>query len=176
MVALKACSLILCSYFLLYFFIFSFSSQHLKRGVLQLALQLNFWIVKYTCNSVYLYIVSVNGQVAWVVELQLIVCMVQLIATQLQFNQNNLFLTTIQFHYNYTYDVMLMSLIVIHLLKFDMWPYEDFWILKFFEKFDLHHPLWLLTMVWDCDMGHNKKITTWHINYILENYIYIIPK
>jgi hypothetical protein len=31
-----------------------------------------------------------------------------------------------QLHYNYTYDVMLMSLIVIHLLKFDTWHYEYF--------------------------------------------------
>jgi hypothetical protein len=40
-----------------------------KNGVLQLAFQLNFWIAKDTYNSLYLYIVSVNGQVAWVVEL-----------------------------------------------------------------------------------------------------------
>jgi hypothetical protein len=33
---------------------------------LQLALQLNFWIVKDTCNSLYLYVVSGNGQVAWI--------------------------------------------------------------------------------------------------------------
>ncbi len=45
----------------------------------------------------------------------------------LQFNQNNLFSTTIQLHYNYTHDVMLMSLIVIHILKYDTWHYEDFW-------------------------------------------------
>jgi hypothetical protein len=51
----------------------------------------------------------------------------QLIATQLQFYQNNMFSITMQFHYNYTHDVMLMSLIVIHLLKYDIWHYEDFW-------------------------------------------------
>jgi hypothetical protein len=33
-----------------------------------------------------------------------------------------------QLHYNYTHDGMLMSLIVIQLLKYDMWHYEDFWI------------------------------------------------
>jgi hypothetical protein len=42
-----------------------------KNGVLQLALQLNFWIAKDTCNSMYLYIVSVNGKIAWIAELQL---------------------------------------------------------------------------------------------------------
>jgi hypothetical protein len=31
-----------------------------------------------------------------------------------------------QLHYNYTHDVMLMSLIIIHILKYDMWHYEDF--------------------------------------------------
>jgi hypothetical protein len=52
-------------------------------GVLQLALQLNFWIAKHTCNSLYLYVVNANGQDAWVAKLQLIIYMVQLIATQL---------------------------------------------------------------------------------------------
>ncbi len=35
-----------------------------KRGVLQLALQLNFWITSDTCNSPYLYAMSAIGQVA----------------------------------------------------------------------------------------------------------------
>jgi hypothetical protein len=51
----------------------------------------------------------------------------QLIATQLLLNENNSFSTTMQLHYNYTHDVMLTSLIFIHLLKYDMWHYEDFW-------------------------------------------------
>jgi hypothetical protein len=51
----------------------------------------------------------------------------QLITTQLQFHQNNSFSTTMQFHYNYTHDVMLTSLNVIHLLKFETWHYADFW-------------------------------------------------
>jgi hypothetical protein len=98
-----------------------------KKGVLQLALQLNFWIVEDICNSLYLYIMNVNGQVTWIVKLQLAIYTMQLIATQLQFYQNNMFSITMQFHYNYTHDVMLMSLIVIHLLKYDIWHYEDFW-------------------------------------------------
>jgi hypothetical protein len=48
----------------------------------------------------------------------------QLITIQLQLCQNNSFSTTMQLQYNYTHDVMLMSLIVIHLLKFDMWHCE----------------------------------------------------
>jgi hypothetical protein len=39
-----------------------------------------------------------------------------------------------QLHYNDTHDVMLASLIVIHLLKFDTWYYKDFWTLFFFER------------------------------------------
>jgi hypothetical protein len=31
-----------------------------KKGVLQLALQLNFWVVNDTYNSIYLYVMSVN--------------------------------------------------------------------------------------------------------------------
>jgi hypothetical protein len=57
--------------------------------------------------------------------LQLNVYMMQLITTQLQLSQNNSFLTTMQFHY--THDVILMSLIVIHILKSNTWHYEDFW-------------------------------------------------
>jgi hypothetical protein len=49
------------------------------------------------------------------------------IKPQLQLNQNNSFSTIIQFHYKYTHDVMLMSLIVIHLLKSNMWQYEKIW-------------------------------------------------
>jgi hypothetical protein len=46
-----------------------------------LAIQFNEFAT-YSCNSLYLYIMSCNGQVAWVVKLQLTVYMMQLIATQ----------------------------------------------------------------------------------------------
>jgi hypothetical protein len=88
--------------------------------------QLNFWVAKNTCNLLYLYAMNVNEQVAWVVELQFTSYIVQLITTQLQFNQNNSFSTIIQFHCNCTHDVMLMSLIVINLLKSNTWCYEKF--------------------------------------------------
>jgi hypothetical protein len=32
-----------------------------------------------------------------------------------------------QLHYNYNHDVMLTTLIVIHLLKYDTWHYETIW-------------------------------------------------
>jgi hypothetical protein len=53
-----------------------------KMGVLQLALQLNFWIAKVTCNSLYLYAMNVNEQVTWIAELQFTIYMGQLIAIQ----------------------------------------------------------------------------------------------
>jgi len=37
-----------------------------KKGVLQLALQLNFWVANDTYDYLYLYVVNVNGQVTWV--------------------------------------------------------------------------------------------------------------
>jgi hypothetical protein len=52
-----------------------------KKSVLQLALQLNFWVALDICNSLYLYIVSVNQQVAWVPKLQLTIYIVQFIPT-----------------------------------------------------------------------------------------------
>jgi hypothetical protein len=113
--------------------------------------------LKDTCNSLYLYVVSVNKQVAWITKLQLTIYTVQPIATQLQLSQNNSFSTTMQLCYNCTHDVMLTSLIVIHLLKFDMWYYEDFWTF-FFQNIDFHHPLYLLMMVQNSDMWHNKKL------------------
>jgi hypothetical protein len=53
--------------------------------------------------------------------------MISKIAILLQLYQNNFFKTIMQLHYNYTHDVMLMSLIVIHLLKYEKWHYDDFW-------------------------------------------------
>jgi len=66
-----------------------------KKGVLQLALQLNFWVAMTTCNSLYFYVVSTTDKLHELQKLQFIVCMVQLIATQLQFSCNSI--TTIHF-------------------------------------------------------------------------------
>lgn len=83
-------------------------------------------------------------------------CFATGLATQWQLNQNNSFSTIMQLHYNYTHDVILMSIIVIHIQKFDMWHYEDFFTLIFFGNIDLHRPLWLLMMVRNCDTWHNN--------------------
>jgi hypothetical protein len=111
---------------LLYQLVWNSTSTMKKMGVFQLALQLNFWVAKDICNSLYLYVVNANRQVAWVVELQLVIYIMQLIVTQLQLCQKDSFSFIIQFHYNYTHDVMSMSLIVIYLLTYDTWYYEDF--------------------------------------------------
>ncbi len=49
------------------------------------------------------------------------------ITTQLQLNKKKSFKTIMQLHYNYTHDVMMTSLIIIHLLKSNTRHYEDFW-------------------------------------------------
>jgi hypothetical protein len=54
-----------------------------KKGVLQMALQLTLWVVEDTYNSLYLYAMSANQQLAWVTKLQLIIYMVQFITIQL---------------------------------------------------------------------------------------------
>jgi hypothetical protein len=53
-----------------------------KKDVLQLALQFNLWVAKDICNSLHLYVMSSNKQVAWIAKLQLTIYTVQLIATQ----------------------------------------------------------------------------------------------
>jgi hypothetical protein len=53
-----------------------------KKGVLQLVLQLNFGVANDTYNSLYLYVVRANKQVAWIKKLQLTVYIMWFIATQ----------------------------------------------------------------------------------------------
>jgi hypothetical protein len=80
--------------------------------------------------------------------------MVQLIATQLQLNQNNSFSTIMQLHYNCTHDVMLISLIIIYLLKYDMWHYE---FLK--HKNDFFSKYWSSSFI----MIVNDGLKLWHM-------------
>jgi hypothetical protein len=51
----------------------------------------------------------------------------QLIATQLQLN-HNYFSTTMQLPYGYNHNVMLMSFFI-HSSKFNIWHYEDFFVI-----------------------------------------------
>ncbi len=127
-----------------------------KKSVLQLALQLNFWVAMDTCNSLYLYVMSSNEQVAWVAKLQLTIYMVHLIAIKLQFNQNNSFSTTIQLHYDYTqcHDDIINCHPFVKIWHMALWRFLD---IKKIQNIDLHRPLWLLMMVGDYDTWHNKK-------------------
>jgi hypothetical protein len=100
------------------------------------------------CNSIFGYAMDIYN------SLYLFVYTMQIIATQLQL------------HNNYTHDVMLTSLIVIHPLKSNTLHYEFFWtyihthththIYFLNSNIDLHCPL-LLMMVQNCDTCHNKK-------------------
>jgi hypothetical protein len=55
----------------------------------------------------------------------------QLIATQ----SKQFIFNYYSVHYNYTHDAILTSLIVIHLLKYDMLHYEKIWTLKKKSKY-----------------------------------------
>jgi hypothetical protein len=126
-----------------------------KKGVLQLALQLNFWVVEYTCNSFYLYTMSANGQVAWIIKLQVTIYIMQLNCNLVKTTCFQLLCNSI-ITINSTHDVMLMSLIVIHLLKSNMWHYEDFWTQFFFEY-------WSPSSI----MIVNDGPRLWHVTFLL---------
>jgi membrane protein YdbS with pleckstrin-like domain len=64
---------------------------------------------------------SANEQVAWIAKLQLTVYMVQLIGNPIKTTHFQLLCNSI------IIAAMMTSLIVIHLLKYDVWHYEDFW-------------------------------------------------
>jgi hypothetical protein len=71
--------------------------------------------------------VTTYGQIALIIKLKFSIYMLQFIVTQLPLYQNNSFSTPMQFHYNYTHDIMLTSLIIIHPLKSHIWHYEKNW-------------------------------------------------
>ncbi len=140
-----------------------------KKGVLQLALQLNFWIALNICNSLFLYIMNDIRQVARVVTH--CIYTMQLITTQLQLCRNNSFSITMQLPYDYNHNVMLMSFFIYPSI-FNTWHYEDF--LWCFWNIDIHHPLWLFVLWWSWIMTHGTiKNRHSHIHWILETNIYI---
>jgi hypothetical protein len=123
-----------------------------KKSVLQLALQLNFWVVKDICNSLYLYAMTFNRQVAWVAKLQLIVYMVQLIVIQLH--------SVKVIHFQLLFN----SIITSHDVMFDVincHQHIKIWHVAlwfFLWNIDFHRPSWLLMTVRICDMWHKKKL------------------
>jgi len=95
----------------------------------------------------------------------------QLITTQLKLCRNNSFSTTMQLPHEYNHNVMLTSYFI-RPSKFNMWHYEDF--LWFFWNIDIHCPLWLFILdglgLWHVAQS---KVAIWHINWVLETYIYM---
>jgi hypothetical protein len=75
-----------------------------------------------------------------------------------------------QLHYNYTHDVILMSLIVIHLLKSNMWHYERFLDIRiiYFSKYVSPSSIMIINDGMKLWHMAQLKISTWHINYIFE--------
>jgi len=142
-----------------------------KWGVLQLALQLNFWVASNTCNSLYLYDVNAMRQVARVAIIAIHHIYGATHTIQLQLCCNNSFSTIMQLFYDYNYNVMLTSFFI-YPSKFDTWHYEDFsW---FVWNIDIHHRLWLFILdgfgLWHVTQS---KVATWHINWILDVYMYL---
>jgi len=135
---------------------FGMFSSLWKKKCFAIGLTTQFLSCKDTYNSLYLYIVNANRQVA---KLQLTIYMVQLIAIKSKQFIFNYYATSLY----YTHHVILTSLIVIHTLKSNTWHYEDIWTIFLYKTIDLHHPLWLLLMVQDYDMWHNK--TNYHMAY-----------
>jgi len=123
-----------------------------KNGVLQLSLQFNFRAVKDTCNSLYLYIVSANGQVAIHHIYDATCC--NSIATKSKQLIFNYYSTPLYLHPWCHVDIINCHP-SIKIWQVTLWRFLD--IIIFFWNIDLHCPLWLLLMVWDCDMWHNKK-------------------
>jgi hypothetical protein len=101
-----------------------------KKDVLQLALQLNFWVaLDILAHRIYtLWVLS--NKLQKLQRLQFIIYMVQLITTQLQLYRNNSFSTLMHLPYNYNHNVMLMSSFI-HPPKFNTWHYENIsWFFK----------------------------------------------
>jgi hypothetical protein len=107
---------------------------------LQLALQLNSLVATNIWYSLYLYVVSANKKIAWVVKL----C------------ENNSFSTIMQLHNNYTHDVTMRSLIAIHPLKSNMWDYNfKFLDINFYFYLKYWSPLSIMIV--------NDGLRLWHM-------------
>ncbi len=122
-----------------------------KRGVLQLALRLNFWVA--------------FG------HLQFIIYTMQLTTIQLQLCHNNSFSTTMQLPYDYNHNVMMTSFSSIHqnLTRGTIKIFYDF----FEILISIVHYDYSFYMVLDYDTWHNQKLPCGIFNWILETYIYI---
>jgi hypothetical protein len=104
-------------------------------------------------------------------DLQLTIYTAQFITTQLQLYHNNYFSTTMQLPNDYNHNVMLTSFFI-HPSKFNTWQYEGFswFFLKYWypsSNMIIHfRRSWIMTR-------GTIKVAMWHVNWILETYIYI---
>jgi hypothetical protein len=87
-----------------------------KNGCFATSLATQFLSCKGHLQSLYLYTVSANEQVAWVA--------IHHIYDATHCNLINSFSITMQLHCNCTHDVTLTSLIIIHLLRSNAWHYK----------------------------------------------------
>jgi hypothetical protein len=102
--------------------------------------------------------------------LQLTVYMVQFITTQLQLCWNNSFSTTMQFHYNYSFNIMLTLLICIHQLNlthgtmkifgFKIIFFLRYWSPSFIMTIDDGSRLWHVAQIF---LPHGILIEFWNI-------------
>ncbi len=126
-----------------------------KKGVLQLALQLNFWVASNTCNSPYLYIMSVIEQVVTIAKVA-----IHHIYDAIHYNSittlSQQFFSTMQLPYDYNHNVMLMSFSSIHqnLTHGTMRIVCDF----FEILISIIHYDYSFDMVLDYDTWHNPKL------------------
>jgi hypothetical protein len=111
-----------------------------KKGFCNSPCNIIFGVSEDICNSLNLYIVSAKGEVTWVIELQLIKYMMQLNVTHCNWiatlSKQFILKLLCKLHYNCTHNVMMMSSIVIHLLKYNMWHLLIFEILIFIVHYD----------------------------------------
>jgi hypothetical protein len=125
-----------------------------KIGVLQLTLQLSFWIVMTICNSIFElqwpfathYISTLWMLLDKLHELQKLLDSSYIQCNSLQLNCNFVRTIPLQLLCNfldYNHNVMLTSFFI-HSSKFNTWNYENFG--GFFWNIDIHHPLWLFIL------------------------------
>jgi hypothetical protein len=111
-----------------------------KRGVLQLDLQLSFWVAMTNCNSLYFY----TNECYKTSCMSCKRCNLTCIQSHYGAPHCNWVVTTMQFPYDYNYNVTLTSFFI-QSSKFNTWHYEDV-LVNFFWNINIHCPLWLFIL------------------------------
>jgi hypothetical protein len=132
-----------------------FCIHYEKKECFATSLVTHFWVVEDTCNSLYLYVVSVNGQVAWVAKFQLTIYALQFIITESKQVTFNYYATPLQLYTPWCHVDVINCHPCIKIWHVTLWNFLD--KLFSFWNIDLHRSLWLLTMVWNYEMWHNRN-------------------